>query len=109
MARFRCLSGAAPGPATLARKLHRTEYQRISCALKTTGGVKMIRSLLITLIMGFSMLFVACEQESAGERFAENVEEVGDEIRDSADNIGNEVEDACEEMKQEAGADDTDC
>lgn len=69
----------------------------------------MLRNLLITILMGFSMMIVACQPDTAGERIADSMEDVGDEMRDSAEDIGNEVEDACEEMKQEAGAEDTNC
>ena len=69
----------------------------------------MLRSLLIMAIMALSMLVVACEPDTPGERFADSMEDAGDNVRDSAEDFGNEIEDACEELKQEAGAADSNC
>lgn len=65
--------------------------------------------LLITAAILFALGLVACEQESPAERAAESVEEAGEDLQSAAEDVGNEVEDACEELKEGAGAQDTDC
>lgn len=69
----------------------------------------MLRRLMILTIMGFSMLVVACEPDTTGERIADSMENLGDDLQDFAEDVGNVVEDACEELKQEAGAKGTNC
>lgn len=52
---------------------------------------------------------VACEPDTASEKAADRIENAGDELTAAAEDVGNDVEDACEELKEEAGAEDTDC
>lgn len=54
-------------------------------------------ALLLTLLM-----MAACENDGP-------MEEAGEAIDDTATDIGNAVEDACEDVKEGAGADNTNC
>ncbi len=72
-----------------------------------TNGMKNTRwSVLLTLL---AFLLIGCEQKGPAERAGERIDEVAEDISDSAKNAGNKIEDACEELKEGAGAEDTDC
>jgi len=69
----------------------------------------MLRYFTILTALIMAMAIVACEPDTTSEKAADHIEDAGDELQAAADDVGNEVEDACEEIKEEAGAKDTDC
>ena len=62
---------------------------------------------LAAVVLGAGL--VACEPEDPAERAMDHMEEAGDDIKDAGQDVANKVEDTCEDIKEEAGADDTDC
>lgn len=82
-----------------------------STGMKNTGmeyaGLKNTR--WIALLSLVALLAVGCEQKGPAERAGERIDDTAEEISDSARDVGNRVEDACEDLKKEAGAEDTDC
>lgn len=60
---------------------------------------RVAQALAVLCVCGW---LAACEREGPMERAGENIDE-------AATDMGNAVEDKCEEMKEGAGADDTDC
>lgn len=60
----------------------------------------------------FAVALSACEDgtaEEAGEDIDSAFENMKDSVNDAATDAGNKVEDACEDVKEAAGADNTNC
>ncbi len=62
----------------------------------------MRNTLLAVMVALMSLTFVACEKKGPAET-------AGEKLDDAATDLGNKIEDTCEDIKKEAGADDTDC
>ena len=69
----------------------------------------MIRKISILTMIAAAALAVGCEQAQEDETVAEHIENAGEEMSAAAEDVRNDMEDACEEMKEEAGAEDTNC
>ena len=69
----------------------------------------MYRKAFVVTAMIISAAGVACQPETPAESAADHLENVGDELSAAAEDAGNQVEDACEQVKEEAGAEETNC
>lgn len=56
----------------------------------------------IMAIVASGALITACEKEGPAERMGSTVDE-------AAEDAGNKIEDACEDVKEKAGAENTNC
>ncbi len=65
---------------------------------------------LVLLLMVGSFAIVGCDtDDGAAEEAGESLDEAGEELQQAGRDAGNAVEDACEDVKEGAGAEDTDC
>lgn len=65
---------------------------------------------LVLLLMVGSFAIAGCESDDGpAERTGERLDEAGEELQQAGRDAGNAVEDACEDVKEGAGAEDTDC
>tara|TARA_R110002049_G_scaffold58143_2_gene158478 strand:- start:342 stop:530 length:189 start_codon:yes stop_codon:yes gene_type:complete len=62
----------------------------------------MRNTLTLAAILFTAFLAAGCENDGPAER-------AGEAIDNTATDVGNAIEDACEDVKEGAGADDTDC
>ncbi|GAB1257975.1 hypothetical protein NBRC116494_24770 [Aurantivibrio plasticivorans] len=63
---------------------------------------------LPSMLLASILLMTGCDQGPA-EEFGEEVDDVVSNVEDKATEVGNAIEDKCEEIKAEAGAEDSDC
>lgn len=61
--------------------------------------------MLVAMVILMGTGTVACQPDEPEE----HLEEAGEELEAAGRDAANEVEDTCEEIKEEAGAEDTDC
>lgn len=65
---------------------------------------------LLLLVTIASFAIAACDtNDGMAEKAGEALDKTGAEIDKAATDLGNAVEDACEDVKEGAGAKDTDC
>lgn len=69
--------------------------------------MRMYRTLVLALVLVF--VATACEEKGPAERLGEKVDNAAEQVQEGAEDVGDAIEDACEDVKEEAGADDTDC
>ncbi len=62
--------------------------------------MKYVKTTLLMMLLGLAV--AGCEQKGP-------FEEAGESIDEAAEDVGNAAEDACEDVKDAAGAEDTDC
>lgn len=69
----------------------------------------MMRKMTTITLLTAAFLVVGCAEEPEDKTVAEHIEAAGEEMSAAAEDVRNDMEDACEEMKEEAGAEDTNC
>jgi len=68
------------------------------------------RLLGLVIAAAFTLTLASgCNEEGPAERAGKAIDEAAENVREAGEDLGNEIEDACEEIKQNAGAEDTDC
>ena len=65
----------------------------------------LVQAMVLVAVMGIA----GCEKDGPAERAGEALDESAENLSDRAQDFGNKIEDKCEEMKQEAGAENTNC
>ncbi|MFA7553029.1 MAG: hypothetical protein WCY88_02175 [Spongiibacteraceae bacterium] len=69
----------------------------------------MLNKLMLSLIVVMAVFISGCEKDGPAERAGENMDDAVEQMQDQGRDLGNKIEDACEDMKEGAGAQDTDC
>jgi len=64
---------------------------------------------MLSLIVVMAVFISGCEKDGPAERAGENMDDAVEQMQDQGRDLGNKIEDACEDMKEGAGAQDTDC
>jgi hypothetical protein len=65
---------------------------------------------LVLLLMVGSFAIAGCDNDAGpAERTGERLDEAAEDLREAGRDAGNAIEDACEEVREGAGAEDTDC